>query len=332
MEAAQLLQALRDAHRQHLIEQLQREDHWRHLLAQTQSTLNTQPLGALVDAHSVETVVDLWLQDVLSAQGLQPVIETVSLQVWHAASKDPATVGELLHEEQFDAILQQILTLKKLREKAIHAALNHPLVSELVSEMLYTGIKNFLLEENALAKLPGVSSMMKVGRKSMGKAMGGMEGAIRDYLKKNIRATLRTGEIWLNRELTDERIAQLAHDGYQRTAPLKPADALNTVPDQAIKDIVDQACLITDQSARLEYTRRLVAVGIHAAVDKLMESPLDDLLKAMALPTERLHDMLAPALAKGATVLVEQDVVDPLVTWVLDDFYDSDACKAILDR
>ena len=36
-----------------------------------------------------------------------------------------------------------------------------------------------------LAKLPGVSSMMKMGRKSVvGKAMGGMEESIRTYLKR----------------------------------------------------------------------------------------------------------------------------------------------------
>ena len=211
--------------------------------------------------------------------------------------------------------------------------MNHPLVSEMVSEMLYTGIKNFLLEENALAKLPGVSSMMKMGRKSVvGKAMGGMEESIRTYLQKNIRVTLKTGEQWLNKQLTNERIQQLARDGYHRVAPLKPANYMKMVPDGAVTEVVAQSCAITDESARLAYTRRLVSVGIQAAVASLMEKPLKSVLEGMQISEERIREIATPALARGASVLVEQGVLEPFIEWVLDDFYQSEACRNIINN
>ncbi|MDX1805185.1 MAG: hypothetical protein R3292_14030 [Alcanivorax sp.] len=333
MSSAEIISALRDAHQAHLCAQLQNEQHWHDLMAQASQQLGSLPLGTLVDSDSVVTVVDLWLQQALSAQGLQNVITDVSEAVWQAAQQDPATVGELLSEQHFEAVLEQVLKLQSLREQAVHAAMSHPLVSEMVSEMLYTGIKNFLLEENALAKLPGVSSVMKMGRKSVvGKAMGGMEENIRDYLRKNIRVTLKTGEQWLNRQLTNQRIEQLARDGYRRLAPLKPADYLKQVPEGTLEEVVKQGCAISDESARLDYTRRLISVGIRAAITSLSDMPLQTLLEGMQISEQQVRDITAPALARGATVLIDADVLAPFIQWVLDDFYQSEACQKIINR
>ena len=273
MNAAQLADALKNAHVEHARLRLQEKRYWQQQLDDGVKALGKTPVGALVDPDALAKVVDDWLASVNTAQGLRPVIIEVSEAILEQAGDDPATVGELLNEAHFEAILEQALRLKTLREKAIHACLNHPLVSDMVSEMLYTGIKNFLLEENVLAKLPGVSSMMKLGRKSVGKAMGGLEDSIRDYLRHNTRATLKTGEQWLNRQLTDQHIAELARDGYRRLAPLKPADVIKTAPKG-----------------------------------------------------------LAPALATGAAVLDQQGVLTPWIEQTLGDFYDSDACKDVLEK
>lgn len=332
MSSSELISALRDAHKAHLSRQLQNPDHWQQIMIQVSANLGDIPVGKLVDSDSLCQVVESWVLNANSAQGLQDVIAHTTEAVISAAEKDDATVGELLSEAHFETLLEKSLQLKSLREKAIHAGMNHPLVSEMVSEMLYTGIKNFLLEENALAKLPGVSSMMKIGRKSVvGKAMGGMEESIRGYLQKNIRETLKTGEQWLNKQLTNERIEQLARDGYQRVSPLKPADYLAQIPKGTVKDLVEQGCQIGDESARLDYTRRLIEVGIKAAVDALSKKPLKDILAAMQISEEKIHEITTPALAKGATVLVEQGVLEPFIEWSLDDFYGSEECKKALD-
>lgn len=330
MNATELAGALKQAHVKHTRERLQQKAFWQQRLADGLSTLGKQPIGTLVDADVLAGVVEDWLKNVDTARGLEPVIRRVSEAVLDAAGDDDARVGDLLGEEHFEAILELALRFQALREKAVHAALNHPLVSDLVSEMLYTGIKNFLLEENALAKLPGVSSMMKLGRKSVGKAMGGLEESIRVYLRHNIRATLRTGEAWLNRQLTNERIAELARDGYRRVAKLRPAEAIAMLPDNSVAEITPHATAIADQAAHLEYSRRLVAVGIGAAVEALTEWSLDALLKAQGTTAKARIKVLAPALAEGAAVLDRQGLLAPWAEQALGDFYDSDACLSVL--
>ena len=81
MSSAQLISALRDAHQAHLCAQLQNEEHWQALMAQASGSLGAVPLGKLVDSDSLTTVVDQWLQQALSAQGLQGVVSDVSKAV-----------------------------------------------------------------------------------------------------------------------------------------------------------------------------------------------------------------------------------------------------------
>lgn len=332
MKRKELAEALQQAHVEHACQRLCAEDYWHDLLDQGAAIIADKPLGTLVDGEVLAQVVDDWLAHVATVEGLQPVIESVAHALLNHARQDPVTFGELLDEAQFEALLEQLLRLRSLRERTIHAVLNHPLISQMVSEMLYTGIKNFLLEENALAKLPGVSSMMKLGRKSVGRAMGGLEEPIRSYLRQNIRATLKTGEQWLNRELSNDRIAELARDAYGRIAPMKPAALLRDVPDDTLPGLVRQGALLSDHAATLDYSRRLVMEGIRAAIEALMAWSLPALLQAMRTDTAARRDTLAPALAHGAEVLKEQGVLSAWAELALGDFYQSEACLSVLGQ
>ena len=60
--------------------------------------------------------------------------------------------------------------------------------------------------------------------------------------------------------------------------------------------------------------------------------PLQTLLEGMKISEEQVREITAPALARGATVLIEQGVLEPFIQWVLDDFYQSEACKKIIDN
>ncbi|HAB05477.1 MAG TPA: hypothetical protein DCE35_08600, partial [Alcanivorax sp.] len=91
-------------------------------------------------------------------------------------------------------------------------------------------------------------------------------------------------------------------------------------------------CVIADEAARLDYSRRLVAAGIQAAVQSLLEKDLPALLKAMGTTPKKRSQALAPALATGAAVLDQQGVLSPWIEQALGDFYDSDACKDVLEK
>jgi len=60
--------------------------------------------------------------------------------------------------------------------------------------------------------------------------------------------------------------------------------------------------------------------------------PLQTLLDGMKISEDQVRQITAPALARGAAVLIEQGVLEPFIQWVLDDFYQSEACKAAIEK
>ena len=52
----------------------------------------------------------------------------------------------------------------------------------------------------------------------------------------------------------------------------------------------------------------------------------------MKISEDQVRQITAPALARGAAVLIEQGVLEPFIQWVLDDFYQSEACKAAIEK
>ena len=52
----------------------------------------------------------------------------------------------------------------------------------------------------------------------------------------------------------------------------------------------------------------------------------------MGTTPKKRSQALAPALATGAAVLDQQGVLTPWIEQALGDFYDSDACKDVLEN
>ena len=67
-------------------------------------------------------------------------------------------------------------------------------------------------------------------------------------------------------------------------------------------------------------------------MQSLLEKDLPALLKAMGTTPKKRSQALAPALATGAAVLDQQGVLTPWIEQALGDFYDSDACKNVLEK
>lgn len=78
MNAAQLADALKNAHVEHARLRLQEKRYWQQQLDDGVKALGKTPVGALVDPDALAKVVDDWLASVNTAQGLRPVIIEVS--------------------------------------------------------------------------------------------------------------------------------------------------------------------------------------------------------------------------------------------------------------
>lgn len=169
--------------------------------------------------------------------------ESVAL-VYDALMRDTTAVEDLLSREVFDAIVEIIIGLGDLRGEIIHQLVSSSVYSRLISNVLYHGIKSFLLTENVLAKnIPGASSLVRLGRRSLNAASPKLEGGIDKQLIKfinaNIQETIAESETFLDTILDPTLMRKLGEEVWDTNAAREIGELTAYVDTDSLSAIVD---------------------------------------------------------------------------------------------
>ncbi|MGB3062656.1 MAG: hypothetical protein WBE17_23240, partial [Anaerolineae bacterium] len=122
----------------------------------------------LREVVSADQVVD-WIgrnviERPISPELVDEIRENV-LFVHEFLTNDDARVASLLPRGVFDQLVDNIIGLEDLRREITHQVISSSVYGVLISNVLYRGIKAFVLTENALAKnIPGASSLLRMGQ------------------------------------------------------------------------------------------------------------------------------------------------------------------------
>src|SRR5690606_21306751 len=104
--------------------------------------------------------------------GIPELAAEMATEVMNAPVQSETTLGEILSRDQASAFIEEALELRQQRERIISEIMAHPVYQELVSNVVYHGLVNYLYEDNLLTRsVPGVGSMMKFGKKMANKAV-----------------------------------------------------------------------------------------------------------------------------------------------------------------
>lgn len=152
----------------------------------------------VVAALITRIVVELPISD-----GLAAFVRRVAEQILHALKRDPGRVQDLCTRRIFEAAVGQLGGMHKARSRLIHQLVNSGVYSEQISELLYNGIKDYLLSENLLAqKVPGLASLIRLGKFAVNKTLHPLELAIektvKAYIETNLGNSIRRSETLIN--------------------------------------------------------------------------------------------------------------------------------------
>lgn len=113
--------------------------------------------------------------------GIPELAAEMATEVMNAPVQAKTTLGEVITREQATGFVEEVLELRQQRERVISEIMAHPVYQELASNLVYTGLVNYLYEDNLLTKsVPGVGSMMKFGKKMANRAVPGSMRPLND--------------------------------------------------------------------------------------------------------------------------------------------------------
>lgn len=291
-------------------------------------------LEQVMDADDVVDTTIRWVEDWYLPDTLTLLIGAVVKRLIQLPVNTETRLGDLIDDQLFEAGVDLIVELERLREILITQATESPIYAMLISNVLYSGIRDYLTGENAVTnKVPGVGSLLSKGASALNKRMPGLEGAIEDRLRKYISAntekSIRRSRSFLLEALNEEQIRKLAEQIWDRSkhTQLHVADLLE---DEEIDRLISFGLAIWQDLRQTSYIQELIREAIFGFYDAYGSENVALLLQHIGISREHLEaevHALAPGLLANAQ---ENGLLRALLEPRLRAFYASSEARSLL--
>lgn len=314
-----------DALRQNIEDEL---DHI--LLAAEKITLNEA-----VTREQIKETVKNYAVDLDLHGAIPELIGDIARTLYEHNIHDRTAINDLVTDQQFGEILDQVLAMKDLREKVIKRSIGNPLFAALASDVLYNGIKGYISDNPLTKNSQMAASALKIGKSLLSKASPGLEHAVEEgvkrYIKGNIKATQKQTEHFIRARIEDDSVRDRAVEVWDEVKEQKVAVFREYISGRDVEEGFVTGYEYWRKVRKTEYYWTIISVGIDAFFDKYGETSLREILDEVGVHREMMLGeamRFAPPVIK---MLKKKKLLEPRIRRQLEKFYLSDAAKEILD-
>jgi len=203
----------------------------------------------LAQVVSADQVVDWIKRNVierpLSSDLVGEIRENV-LFVHEFLKNDDARVAALLPRTLFDQLVDNVTGLEDLRREITHQVISSSVYGVLISNVLYRGIKAFVLTENTLAKnIPGASSLLRMGQNALNAGAPTLGKSIYKqllaFISANVQETIRDSEAFLNTTLDARLMRKWGDEVWTANADKEMAELADFIDAASLERMVQIA-------------------------------------------------------------------------------------------
>ena len=296
---------------------------------------------------------DIKLQNVVTANQIKQVIHqnvveenvpaAIAEMAGEAANKlfnskkhQKTRLNEIISREQFEDFIDKLLELAEQRNNGIDKVIDLPIYGDLISGVLYKAIIRYIVDSNLISKnIPGVSSMLKMGRSMVNKTVpklgGGIEDSVRSYITDSLDFILEESKSFLEESVTEEELKTSAMELWS-IIESKPLSEFQEGKNSL--DLSEFVALGYDfwlQFRKSRYFKHCYTTVVDYFFRKYGKSPLSKLLDDLAITPERAMVEIERFAPHVLETLNEGEFLEDLIRRHLEKFYLSPAVLTALE-
>lgn len=297
----------------------------------------TVTLNSLISPEQVMGMIRRIVIDTELDAGIPEMAAEMATEVFNAPVQRTSRLRDIIAREQATGFLEQALELRKQRERVISEIMAHPVYQELVSNLVYQAVMNYLYEDNLVTKsVPGVGSMMKFGKRMANKAMPGLdesfERSFKAWLSDSLPGLIARSEQFLHQALTDDELRDSVMAAWV------------AVEDRTIEELHEglgnvqlQEFVVLGYEFWLQFRKTTYFEGCaRAVVEHLFamygDSPVIELLGEVGVDRNLVMAEVDALAVPVIDVLREEGYLEALIRRRLEPFYRSAAAKKLLQQ
>ena len=288
----------------------------------------------LVDREAIKAIVVRALGTVPGSAAVSGFVE-LATEVVHDGPRSPYPLGDLVHREQVEMLLDEVLALHPVLERAMERLTDSPLVGTMASRFMGRIVGEVLQANKAVAdKVPGLGSLMSFGTSAASRVMGAadkqFEGLIGETVGKGGTFAVRR----LNRI-----VIETLRDPTTREAVLEVWDLVSQEPvaglghvatRDEVTGVVDAVHEIVVSTVASEQVARLGEVVVDSFFDRFGGYTGPELLDELDLDRAELVADLVRIAPGVVEALRETGDLERMLRVELEPFYDSAEVIALL--
>lgn len=271
--------------------------------------LATIRAGDVLTPETVLAVIDGWPgPDVAGVQ-----------QIHEAALQDQTRISDLVQRSDYDRLAGEVMGLGDVQEAAIEQVTTSEVYAELITHVLYHGIKNYVMTESPVAKVPGASAFMKFGQNAMDRGVPrlskGIDRQLMAFVNANIQDSLRESQNYLTSVVDESAMSEVAGEIWNRNAEVTVSEVAALIPQETAVALAGIALDMWDHLRDTEAFRDQVSRWL----DDNAERSVADLLADAGVTSDQVVQALDPWLTRA----VEDGYLEARIRARLQPFYES---------
>jgi hypothetical protein len=335
--AESLAQQLLDAQVAHHLDRLTGDD-----LTATVSALADDLFAAagqhqiddLVDREAIKAIVVRALGTVPGSAAVSGIVELATTVV-HDGPAEPFPLGELVDRDQVEVLLDELLALNPVLERALERLTASPLVGTMASRFMGRIVGEVLQANKAVAdKVPGLGSLMSFGTSAASKVMGAadkqFEGLIGDTVGKGGTFAVRRLNRIIVETLRDPTTREAVLQVYDLVAEEPVVGLSHYATHEEISGVVGAVHDLAVSSVANEHVALLGEVVVDAFFERFGGYTPTELLDQLDLSQEELVADLVRIAPGAVDALRETGDLERILRAQLEPFYASEEVIALL--
>ncbi|HEX2705960.1 MAG TPA: hypothetical protein VHM65_09395 [Candidatus Lustribacter sp.] len=288
----------------------------------------------LVDRAAIKAIVVRALRSVPGSSAVSGIIELATTVVYDGPAES-YPLGEPVEREQIEVLLDELLALNPLLERALERLTDSPLVATMASRFMGRIVGEVLQANKAVAdKVPGLGSLMSFGTSAASK----LKGAADKQLEALIGDTAGKGGTFAIRRL-NRIVIETLRDPTTREAVLQVWDLLSqeTVAGlspyatrEEISGVVDAVHNLAVTTVAHEHVAHLGEVIVESFFEWFGGYTPTELLDELDLSREDLVDDLMRIAPWAVEALRETGDLERMLRAQLEPFYTSTEVTVLL--
>lgn len=220
----------------------------------------------------------------------------------------PETVGDVVSAHDVQRWAVALSGMENARSQVLESVTSSSMYTRLVAHVVYSGVKRYVLTENVLAKrIPGASSLVRLGQRGLGAAAPGLEQNIDRqliaFVDANISDTVRESKHFLNGMFDADLVVEVSQEAWAGAAEGSLAAIPPALDRDELRALLEVVWYQWEQVRGTPLYERLVGEAVGSFFASHGSRPVADLLADLGVTVDVATDwalaLAGPALEQA---------------------------------